>query len=182
MEVVNLCLKYQNIFVFNLCLNYENIFLERYSKNIYPNHRSNNTAPYISTEEESLSVITDNETKLMIQNDTFTNHTTPYDVPVEIVVVLSMFYGIISMVAVLGNYLILHCPFLLRFRMYTQKISVMSLFRKWHGYLNRIDKQTNADSNQLFHCELGVSRCSNWSFLNTIPVSGTKKLNEMEKI
>merc|ERR1712088_132574 len=64
---------------------------------------SNNTAPYISTEEEILSVITDNETKLMIQNDTFTNHTTPYDVPVEIVVVLSMFYGIISMVAVLGN-------------------------------------------------------------------------------
>ena len=112
MEVVNLCLKYQNIFVFNLCLNYENIFLERYSKNIYPNHRSNNTAPYISTEEESLSVITDNETKLMIQNDTFTNHTTPYDVPVEIVVVLSMFYGIISMVAVLGNYLIVHCTFL----------------------------------------------------------------------
>ena len=111
MEVVNLCLKYQNIFVFNLCLNYENTFVERSSTDIYFNHRSNNTAPYISKEEESVSVITDNETKLMIQNDTFTNHTTPYDVPVEIVVVLSMFYGIISMVAVLGNYLIFHCCF-----------------------------------------------------------------------
>ena len=113
MEVVNPCLKYQNIFVFNLCLNYENSFVERSSTDIYFNHRSNNTAPYISKEEESLSVITDNETNLMIQNDTFTNHTTPYDVPVEIVVVLSMFYGIISMVAVLGNYLILHCSFLI---------------------------------------------------------------------
>ena len=102
MEVVNPCLKYQNI-----------IFFERCLKDIYLYHRSNNTAPYISTEEEILSVITNNETKLMIQNDTFTNHTTPYDVPVEIVVVLSMFYGIISMVAVLGNYLILHFSFLI---------------------------------------------------------------------
>ena len=100
MEVVNPCLKYQNIIFFERCLEY-----------IYLYHRSNNTAPYISTEEEILSVITNNETKLMIQNDTFTNHTTPYDVPVEIVVVLSMFYGIISMVAVLGNYLIFHCFF-----------------------------------------------------------------------
>ena len=97
MEVVNPCLKYQNI-----------IFFERCLKDIYLYHRLNNTAPYISSEEESLSVITDNGTKVMIQNDTFTNHTTPYDVPVEIVVVLSMFYGIISMVAVLGNYLIFH--------------------------------------------------------------------------
>ena len=100
MEVVNPCLKYQNIMFFERCL-----------KDIYSYHRSNNTAPYISTEEEILSVITNNETKLMIQNDTFTNHTTPYDVPVEIVVVLSMFYGIISMVAVLGIYLILNCYF-----------------------------------------------------------------------
>ena len=102
MEVVNPCLKYQYI-----------IFFERCLEDIYSYHRSNNTTPYISTEEESLSVIMDNETKLMIQNDTFTNHTTPYDVPVEIVVVLSMFYGIISMVAVLGNYLIFHCSFLI---------------------------------------------------------------------
>ena len=165
MEVVNPCLKYQNI-----------IFFERCLKDIYLYHRSNNTAPYISTEEESLSVIMDNETKLIIQNDTFTNHTTPYDVPVEIVVVLSMFYGIISMVAVLGNYLILHYSFFIYLieipDVYSEHV-FMSLFRKWYGYLNRIDKQTNADSNQLFHCEPGFSRCSNWAFLHTFPVSGT---------
>ena len=44
-----------------------------------------------------------NETSLMQANGT-SNHTTPYAVPTEIVVLLSMFYGAISLVAVLGNF------------------------------------------------------------------------------
>ena len=43
-----------------------------------------------------------NETSLL-QNNVTSNHTSPYEPPVEIVVLLSMFYGAISLVAVLGK-------------------------------------------------------------------------------
>ena len=43
-----------------------------------------------------------NETSLL-KNNVTSNHTSPYEPPVEIVVLLSMFYGAISLVAVLGK-------------------------------------------------------------------------------
>ena len=55
----------------------------------------------ISNEEFNVNAMEHNETKPL--PNTTSNHTTPYEVPVEIVVLLSMFYGAISLVAVLGN-------------------------------------------------------------------------------
>ena len=55
----------------------------------------------MSDEEDNSIPLVNNETK-ELQNFT-SNHTTPYEVPVEIVVLLSMFYGAISLVAVLGK-------------------------------------------------------------------------------
>ena len=49
------------------------------------------------------SVLVPGNETILLQNNVTTNHTTPYEVPVEIVVLLSMFYGAISLVAVLGK-------------------------------------------------------------------------------
>ena len=58
----------------------------------------------ISKEDSDLNSLDLSETQVVRTFSNVTsNYTTPYDPPVEIVVLLSIFYGAISLVAVLGN-------------------------------------------------------------------------------
>ena len=101
------------------------------------------------------------------QLDDHSQGTSPYDVPIEIVILLSIFYGAISLVAVLG-----------KSRWTLVNITVRNVFQLWNfirkqfGHHNSRDKPKNANSDQLFHCKSGIGWCGHWSFLNTVPVSG----------
>ena len=68
-------------------------------------NRSNGTDTTMFSDLENTNgsvLVPGNETSLL-QNNVTSNHTSPYEPPVEIVVLLSMFYGAISLVAVLGK-------------------------------------------------------------------------------
>ena len=68
-------------------------------------YRSNGTDYGFSDMEVSNGsfLVPVNESNLL-QNNVTSNHTTPYEVPTEIVVLLSTFYGAISFVAVSGAF------------------------------------------------------------------------------
>lgn len=67
--------------------------------------RSNDTDMMFSNSDVSngsyLSTVNESD---LLQSNVTSNHTTPYEVPTEIVVLLSLFYGAISFVAVLGKF------------------------------------------------------------------------------
>ena len=77
--------------------NGKNIFSFQTTRHFKPNF----TEQMLSDEEDNPIHLNNNETKELHNNTS--NHTTPYEVPVEIVVLLSVFYGAISLVAVLGK-------------------------------------------------------------------------------